>query len=147
MTTSHHALTVGDRMSLEPIVIGMHEPLGEAVRLMDEHHVSGLPVVDRSGSLVGVVSQTDLARARSTEYLWANWPGLAVRHLMTSPAFTVRRSIPLAMAIRRMERLRIHRLVVVDDRDADVPIGVLSLTDVVHSIALERVEETEATGA
>ena len=146
MTMHQKVLTVGDRMSLEPIVIGMDESLGEAVRLMDEHHVSGLPVVDRSGSLVGVVSQTDLARARSTEYLWANWPGLAVRHLMTSPAFTVRRSIPLAMAVRRMERLRIHRLVVTDDRDPDLPIGVLSLTDVVHSIALEREPDDPAGG-
>ena len=143
MTTSYRPPTVGDRMSLEPIVIGMHDSLGEAVRLMDEHRVSGLPVVDRSGSLVGVVSQTDLARARSTEHLWAGWPGLAVRHLMTSPAFTARRSTPLAIATRRMERLRIHRLVVVDDRDPELPIGVLSLTDVIHSIALEREDETE----
>lgn len=147
MTTSQRTLTVGDRMSPEPIVVGMHESLGEAVRLMDEHHVSGLPVVDRSGSLVGVVSQTDLARARSTEHLWANWPGLAVRHLMTSPAVTVGRSEPLADAIRRMERLRIHRLVVVDDRDPELPIGVLSLTDVVHSIALERGAGPESTHA
>jgi len=138
MTTSTGTPTVGDRMSIEPIVVGMDASLGEAVRLMDEHHVSGLPVVDRSGSLVGVVSQTDLARARSTEHLWASWPGLAVRHLMTSPAVTVRRSVPLAIAIRRMERMRVHRLVVVDDRDSELPIGVLSLTDVVHSIALER---------
>jgi hypothetical protein len=34
--------------------------------------------------------------------------------------------------------MRIHRLVVVDDRDPELPIGMLSLTDVVHSIALER---------
>jgi CBS domain-containing protein len=138
MTTTSRPLTVGDRMSLEPIVVGMTASLNEAVRLMDQHQVSGLPVVDRSGSLVGVLSQRDLARARSTEHLWAGWPGLAVRHLMTHPAVTVRRSIPLDVAIRRMERMRIHRLVVVDDRDSELPIGVLSLTDVVHSMALER---------
>ena len=147
MTTTSHALTVADRMSLEPIVIGMDASLGEAVRLMDQYGVSGLPVVDRSGSLVGVVSQRDLARARSTEHLWASWPGLAVRHLMTHPAVTVRKSVPLAVAIRRMERMRIHRLVVVDDRDPDLPIGVLSLTDVVHSIALERQAAAGSTNA
>lgn len=138
MTSTSHVLTVADRMTIEPIVVGMNESLGEAVRLMDQHGVSGLPVVDASGSLVGVVSQRDLARARATEHLWASWPGLAVRHLMTHPAVTVRRSVPLAVAIRRMERMRIHRLVVVDDRDSELPIGMLSLTDVVHSIALER---------
>jgi len=57
---------------------------------------------------------------------------------MTHPAVTVRKSVPLAVAIRRMERMRIHRLVVVDDRDPELPVGMLSLTDVVHSIALER---------
>ena len=79
---------------------------------MDRHHVHGLPVVDRDGALVGVLSQTDLNRARSTEYLWANWPGLAVRHLMTSPALTVHRSTPLIAAARRMEEEHIHRFVV-----------------------------------
>jgi len=147
MTSTSHTLTIADRMSLEPIVIGMNASLGEAVRLMDHYGVSGLPVVDRSGSLVGVVSQRDLARARSTEHLWASWPGLAVRHLMTHPAVTVRKSVPLAVAIRRMERMRIHRLVVVDDRDPDLPIGVLSLTDVVHSIALERQAAAGSTDA
>ena len=48
-------------------------------------------MVDGDGDLVGVISQTDLLRARATEHLWANWPGLAVRHLMTSPAIHVRR--------------------------------------------------------
>jgi CBS domain-containing protein len=134
-------LTVGDCMAVEPITIRADATLTEAVGLMDHHHVHGLPVVDASGSLVGVVSQTDLGRARATEYLWASWPGLAVRHLMTSPAITVRRSTPLVIAARKMERHGIHRLVVVDDADEQFPIGVLSLTDLIHAIA----EETGAS--
>jgi CBS domain-containing protein len=138
MTTERiTAPIVGDRMALEPIVIRSDASLTEAASLMDHRHIHGLPVVDASGSLVGVVSQTDLTRARGTEYLWANWPGLAVRHLMTSPAITVHRSTPLAIAARKMERHRIHRLVVVDDLDETIPIGVLSMTDLVHAIAEE----------
>lgn len=137
MTVRGHAPTVGDVMSIEPIVIRADAPLSDAVHLMDHHRISGLPVVDRSGTLAGVVSQADLARARGTEQLWANWPGLAVRHLMTSPAITVERTTPLALAVQKMERLRIHRLVVVDETDVTFPIGVLSLTDIVHSIALD----------
>ncbi len=136
-----NSLTVGDCMAVEPIIVRADASLTEAVGLMDRHHVHGLPVVDASGSLVGVVSQTDLARARATEYLWSSWPGLAVRHLMTSPAITVRRSTPLVIAARKMERHGIHRLVVVDDADERVPIGVLSMTDLIHSIA----EETGAS--
>jgi len=56
---------------------------------------------------------------------------------MTSPAVTVRRSTPLITAARRMERHRIHRLVVVDDFDELIPIGVLSTTDLIHAIAEE----------
>jgi CBS domain-containing protein len=124
-------------MSLEPIVVHNDAGLAEAAALMDHHRISGLPVVDGAGCLVGVLSQTDLARARSTQYLWANWPGLAVRHLMSTPPLIVHRSTPLAMAARKMERHRIHRLVVVDDTDETLPIGVLSMTDLVHAIAEE----------
>jgi CBS domain-containing protein len=133
--------TVGDRMALEPIVIRSEASLSDAAAMMDRHNVHGLPVIDAAGDLVGVLSQTDLARARSTEYLWANWPGLAVRHLMTSPAITVHRSTPLVIAARKMERHKVHRLVVVDDADGRIPIGVLSTTDLVHAI----VEETGGT--
>ena len=55
---------------------------------MDIYRVSGLPVVDANGALVGVISQTDLLHARTTEDLWHAWPGLAVRHLMTRPAIS-----------------------------------------------------------
>jgi len=138
MTIEHiTAPTVGDRMAIDPITIRADASLTEAAALMDHRRVHGLPVVDAAGSLVGVLSQTDLTRARGTEYLWANWPGLAVRHLMTSPAITVHRSTPLTIAARKMERHRIHRLVVVDDGDETIPIGVLSMTDLIHAIAEE----------
>jgi CBS domain-containing protein len=135
MTRSAGPSTVGELMAVDPIVIGANVPLDEAADLLDRHGISGVPVVDAAGSLVGVLSQTDLIRARSTEYLWANWPGLAVRHLMTTPAVTVERSTPIVIAAARMERNRIHRLVVVADDDKTLPIGVLSTTDIVHAIA------------
>ena len=136
MTRPTTPTTVGELMALEPIVIQANATLDEAARLLDGHHINGLPVVDRSGSLVGVLSQTDLLRARSTEYLWSNWPGLAVRHLMTSPALTVTRSTPVPIAAGKMERNGVHRLVVVADDDATLPIGILSATDLIHAIAL-----------
>jgi len=135
MTADTPHATVADVMVLDVIVIRANAPLEQAAELMDRHHVSGLPVVDGAGTLVGVVSQTDLVRARSTEYLWTNWPGLSVRHLMTSPPITVRRSTPLTDAAARMERHHIHRLVVVADDDETLPIGILSTTDLVHDIA------------
>ena len=86
----------------------------------------------------GCCRETDLVRARSTEYLWANWPGLAVRHLMTQPGG---HRPPLDAArsrrARLMEELGIHRLVVVEDGDETNPVGVLSMTDLVHALADE----------
>lgn len=139
----HNRARVADHMTSRPIVIGADASLTDAAALMNRHRVHGLPVVDGSGQLVGVLSQTDLNRARSTEYLWANWPGLVVRHLMTSPAVTVHRSTPLLEAARRMEELGIHRLVVVEDGDETTPVGVLSMTDLVHVL----VTETRTNGA
>lgn len=137
MTTTQRPLTVGDRMALEPILIRAEAPISEAAELLHKHRIHGLPVVDAGGALVGVISQTDIARARSTEHLWANWPGLRVRHLMTSPPVTVQRSTLLTTAARKMERHHIHRLVVVADDDATIPIGVLSMTDLIDAIAAE----------
>lgn len=138
-----HPRVVGDLMTADPIVVRADAPLVEAAKLMDEHKISGLPVVDGAGRLVGVVSQTDLLRARATEYLWANWPGLAVRHLMSKPALTVHRDTPLADAARKMERHHVHRLVVVSDADEQLPIGVISTSDLVRAMAAEAPEGGE----
>lgn len=142
-TRIRHAQVVGDLMTADPIVVRADAPLAEAARLMDAHKISGLPVVDGAGRLVGVVSQTDLLRARATEYLWANWPGLAVRHLMSKPALTVRRDTPLADAARKMERHHVHRLIVVAETDEQLPIGVISTSDLVRAMAAEAAEGGE----
>ena len=134
---SEPSSTVAEHMHGDPILVLADASLADAIELMDRHHVHGLPVVDPSGALVGVLSQTDLNRARSTEYLWSSWPGLSVRHLMTSPAITIHRSTPLIVAARKMEQHQIHRLVVVEDGDDTSPIGVLSMTDLIHALALE----------
>ena len=128
--------TVGELMSAEPIVVWAEAPLAEAARLLDEHHIHGLPVVDGLGGLVGVISQTDMLRARSTEELWSRWPGLRVRHLMTSPALTIEAGADVAEAASRMERERVHRLVVVGP-NGSAPIGVISTTDLVRAMVEE----------
>ena len=88
-TSIERPSTVSDLMALEPIVIATTASLTDAARLMDEYDISGLPVISEEGDVVGVISQTDLVRARATEWLWANWSGLEVRHLMSSPPLPV----------------------------------------------------------
>jgi CBS domain-containing protein len=126
--------TVREVMTKGVVSVSADSPIGEAARLLDTYHISGLPVVDRDGQLVGVVSQTDLLRARVIDHLWNAMPGLAVRHLMTAPAVTAREGMPLDEAASLMEERQIHRLVVVGE-DGRTPIGVLSVSDLVHEMA------------
>ncbi|MFN6486684.1 MULTISPECIES: CBS domain-containing protein [unclassified Nostoc] len=52
--------TVADVMSRDPIVVREETPLNEAIQILAERHISGLPVVDDLGKLVGIISETDL---------------------------------------------------------------------------------------
>ena len=126
--------SVTELMTPDPIVIDEAASLDDAVRLLEENEVSGLPVVDRDGVLVGVISQTDIVRARAVAHLWHRWPGLRVRHLMHAPALTADRSMNMEEAAQLMERAHVHRLVVVDD-DQLTPIGIISTTDLVRALA------------
>jgi CBS domain-containing membrane protein len=134
MTAAAEPRTVGELMTGDPIVANVDMPLADAAAIMDFYRISGLPVVDWNGVLVGVLSETDLLHARTTEALWASWPGLAVRHLMTHPAVAVRPDMTVDDAALLMEARGIHRLVVTDIT-GEVPIGVLSVSDLVRSMA------------
>ena len=137
MNVSQRRLLVSDVMTEDPILASIDLPLSEAARLMDFYRISGLPVVDWTGALVGVISQTDLLHARATQEWWDRWPGLTVRHLMTQPALSVDQDASLDDAVALLERHGVHRLVVVDADGA--PVGVLSTSDLIRNIA----EETE----
>ena len=128
-------------MALEPVVVQADAQLTLAAKLMERHGFGGLPVVDGAGTLVGVISEMDLLRARATEHLWANWAGLRVKHLMTSPALTVPRDQPITIAARKMERHHVSRLVVVAEDDETLPIGVLAASDLVRAMADQLPDE------
>ena len=138
MTTAHPtaAVTVGELMTHDPILVRDDEPLAHAATMLERHRIHGLPVVDDQGRLVGVVSQTDMIRARTTEHLWSAWRGLKVRHLMTAPALTIDTDASLAEAAARMELHQVHRLVVVGP-DGASPIGIISTSDIVRAMASE----------
>lgn len=126
--------TVCDVMTRGTIAVRDDVPLTEAARLLDKHHISGVPVVDRDGELVGVLSQTDLLRARVIDHLWSVLPGLAVRHLMTTPAVVATEQTTIDEAAALMEQKQIHRLVVVGP-DGRTPVGILSVSDLIHEMA------------
>jgi CBS domain-containing protein len=93
-----------------------------------------VPVVDPDGFLVGVISQLDLVRVRASDELWTDWSRLCARHIMSEPTLAVTIDTPVTEAAQLMETHRVHRLVVVST-DGESPVGILSATDLVHSLA------------
>lgn len=132
MTLDLKELVVGDVMSLDPITVSVDASIEQAQEILRANHITGLPVVDESGELVGVLSQTDLVWGPGLHVatlLRKKPSGLRVGELMTSPAVTVGVDQPVIEAARIMLRDRVHRLVAVDGRGR--PVGVLSATDYV----------------
>lgn len=127
-------ISVAQLMTSEPIVVRVDTPLAEVAEVLARHRVSGAPVLDSSGELAGVISQTDLLRARAIEDLWSSWPGLSARHLMSHPAITVAPDTSVEEAARLMEEHGVHRLVVIE-ADTRRPIGIISVSDLMHSMA------------
>jgi len=125
------ARTVGEAMTPDPISILETASLAEAAKILDARNITGLPVVDPEGSVVGVLSQTDLVRARANSHLVSTWPGLPVGQIMTRPALTISAAASLEEAARLMEERRVHRLVVCDE--AATPIGIISTSDLLRS--------------
>lgn len=130
MTITRGELRVGNLMTSDPITIGPDAPASDAEDLLKRYRVTGLPVVER-GELVGVLSQTDLMVAHSSEMIGAAWDRMRVRHLMSTPAVTVHAGATIAMAARQLILRHIHRLVVIDDDGR--PVGVVTPLDLLRS--------------
>ncbi|MEU5999011.1 CBS domain-containing protein [Streptomyces sp. NPDC047197] len=95
-------------------------PFKELAALLTAHRISGLPVVDEDDKVVGVVSQTDLARRQATRpdrFRPASPHAPTARTLMTTPAVTVHPEQRVVDAARIMERRHVARLPVVDEED------------------------------
>lgn len=123
---------VADLMTIDPVVVAVDASIEDAAHLLHANSISGLPVVDPLGGLVGVISQTDLVGIIDSPVgrrIRARPSGLRVGELMSSPAITVPMSGSLRDAALRMVDSRVHRLVAIDD--AGRPVGVLSAIDLV----------------
>ncbi|MEW5962465.1 MAG: IMP dehydrogenase [Pseudomonadota bacterium] len=112
---------------LNPVTIGPKATLAEAMRLMDEHGISGIPVVeeprngDGAGKLVGILTNRDVRFATNFE--------VPVSELMTRERLvTVKRSVSRDDAKRLLHQHRIEKLLVVDD--AYHCIGLITVKDI-----------------
>jgi CBS domain-containing protein len=125
-------LLVADLMTIDPVVVAVDASLEDAAHLLHAYSISGLPVVDEQGTLVGVISQTDLVALQDSSIgraVRTHQSGVRVGELMSSPAVTIPMTGGLDEAARLMLDRRVHRLVAVDD--VGHPVGVLSSIDFV----------------
>lgn len=119
-------------------------PVQELVRAMHGRGVSGIPITDESGALVGVVSRTDLIALglRQSGRRWTSpvmaLPNKLARDVMTGEPRVIGPGAPLRQAARVMHEHGIHRLFVVDDDDALA--GVISTRDLAAAVSDARVE-------
>ena len=110
-------------------------PVGEVAETMEAKDISALVVVDEGGSVVGVISRTDLVNARFIQPYLKHWRGMTAEHLMSKPVISVLPDTEINEAVRMLHDKRIHRLVVVEKVDGDVrPVGILSVTDLAKHV-------------
>ena len=147
--------TVASWMTADVLTVTPNTPLPEAIQLLVDRKVGGLPVVDDTGKLVGIISDSDLMwRERGLEQppymmflggiIYFQNPatydrdlhkalGQTVGEVMTPHTVSVSSDTLLPVAARIMHDKKIHRLPVVDANHH--PIGIITQSDIVRAIA------------
>ena len=149
---------VADIMSRDPIVVEPETPLQEAIKILAERRISGLPVVNDAGKLVGIISETDLMWQQTgvtppayimflDSVIYLQNPGAYERDLhkalgqtvgevMSQNPVTISPDKPLKEAAKIMHDRDVRRLPVVDD--SRQVIGMLTRGDIVRAMAAEQ---------
>ncbi|MBX0326910.1 CBS domain-containing protein [Oscillochloris sp. ZM17-4] len=127
---------VGEVMHRGVMTCDRETPIQDIARQMSEQDISALVVVNEDGTMIGLISRTDLVNARLYEQYWKNWRGLTASHIMVTDVVSVHAGDSLQHASKQMMERHIHRVVVVEDAEKGMrPVGVLSITDLVRDIA------------
>jgi CBS domain-containing protein len=156
-------MKVSDIMTYPVITVTPETTVGEAAELMLEHRVSGLPVVNAAGAVVGIVTEGDLLRraetgterrrARWLEFLiapgrlaseYAHANGRKVGEVMTDTVLTVGPDDAVAELIDLLERRRIKRVPVVDQGKL---VGIVSRANLVRALLRNLPRDTDAGAA
>ncbi|PSO87279.1 MAG: phosphoribulokinase [Cyanobacteria bacterium QS_3_48_167] len=149
--------TVADVMTSNPIVVQPQTPIKEAIQLLAERRISGLPVVDGEGKLVGVITESDLMWQETgfdpppyiillDSVIYLQNParyekeihkalGQTVEEVMSEKTITVEPDRALKEAARLMHEKEIRRLPVVDEQGQ--VIGILTRGDIVQAMVTE----------
>ena len=151
-------MRVEDFMTRRVATVTPETSILAAAKLMLENHISGLPVVDASARVVGIVSESDLLRDDGKGVDGSPWlqmmvgpDGLAgepaqlgarkVDEVMTRGPVTIAPSASIAQACRLMEQHGIKRLPVVEN---DKLVGMIARADLVRAVAMSAEKASPA---
>lgn len=144
-------MKAADVMTGNVVAVEADAPIAQAVRLMLENRISGLPVVDSQGSLVGIVTEGDFLRRveigtevrrphwlefllgsgrRASDYVRTH--ARKVEEIMTSDVVSVTKTTPVAEIVRLMEKHRVKRVPVVQHRKI---VGIVSRANLLRALA------------
>ena len=141
-------MNVGQLMSGEVVAVAASTPLKEVAELLVDRNISGVPVCDAAGNVLGVLSDSDILwktqghlPERRPLFRWfvdrLGGDGLRLdardaATAMTTPALTVSSTTDAAHAARMMVRSRVNRLPVVDEGRL---VGIVTRSDLVRAFA------------
>lgn len=138
---------VGERMSQPVITIHSDVPIQEALALMTKEGFRRLPIVDKRGQLIGIVSDHDLLHASPSDatslsvwelnYLLSQ---VTVKEIMTKDVITISKDTPIEEAARIMADYKIGGLPVIEESEV---VGIITETDL-FKIFLELLGAREA---
>ena len=144
-------MQVRDVMTPNVISIAVDDPVVKAARIMLQNRISGLPVLDATGRLVGVVTEGDFLRRGeigtqrrrpkwleflvgpgrlADEYVRAS--GRKVGDIMTPDPYTITEDDSLEAVVALMERRRVKRVPVMQDGRM---VGIVSRANLLHALA------------
>ncbi len=109
-------------MIIDPVTIRENAMVGEALRIMSENHIGGIPVVDANNVLVGIVTNRDIRFIQDMKRPICEV--MTKENLVTAPEFT-----DFATAAEILQRHRIEKLPVVD-KDNHL-IGLITYKDII----------------
>lgn len=129
-------LRVVDLMQKDVQTIDEDAMVSDAILLLADGHVGGLPVLNGHRQLVGIISTTDILSAEAEsgggESLNRVATHTRVGDLMTPHPKTIAPDAPVKLAAQEMLYLDVRRLLVVED---SVLMGVISQSDIVRAVA------------
>jgi predicted transcriptional regulator len=133
-------LTVGDLMTRQVFTLPASLSLGGAAWALMHRGVSGAPVCDDEGNVVGVLSETELLEARVEMPDGGAEPGgdaedddLCVADVMTPAVLAVGTNEPIAEVVELMTIHGAHRVLVVDEAGAIA--GIITTVDLLRHLA------------